>query len=100
MTSSPRLMKVQKMISLTPETAKIAESMQNFSMWVRIGLRNYQHGTSLAEEARLRIRWAHAAQHLASTLHEYALKIDPEFPRSVDELIAKAMNQTKLEEFE
>lgn len=93
-------MKVQKMVSLTPETAKIAESMQNFSMWVRIGLRNYQHGTSMAEEARLRIRWAHAAQHLASALHEYATQIDPEFEQSVDDLIAKAMNQTKLEEFE
>ena len=100
MTYSRRLMKVQKMISLTPETAKIAESMSNFSMWVRIGLRNYSHGTSLAEEARLRIRWAHAAQHLASTLHEYATKIDPEFEQTIDELIAKAMNQTKLEEFE
>ena len=94
------MMKVQKMISLTPETAKIAENMQNFSMWVRIGLREYQHGTSLAEEARLRIRWAHAAQHLASALREYAVQIDPEFDQSVDDLIAKAMNQTKLEEFE
>lgn len=93
-------MKVQKMVSLTPETAKIAESMQNFSMWVRIGLRNYQHGTSIAEEIRLRVRWAHAAQHLASALHDYATQIDPEFEQTVDDLIAKAMNQTKLEEFE
>jgi len=93
-------MKVQKMISLTPETAKIAERMENFSMWVRIGLRNYAHGTSLAEEARLRIRWAHAAQHLAATLHDYALQLDPEFEQTIDELIAKAMNQTKLEEFQ
>jgi len=93
-------MKVQKMVSLTPETAKIAEKMQNFSMWVRIGLRNYQHGTSLAEEARLRIRWAHAAQHLAATLQEYAVTVDPNFDQTIEDLIAKAMNQTKLEEFE
>lgn len=93
-------MKVQKMVSLTPETAKIAEKMQNFSMWVRIGLRNYQHGTSIAEEARLRIRWAHAAQHLAATLQEYATTVDPDFDQTIEDLIAKAMNQTKLEEFE
>tara|TARA_Y100000361_G_C11151048_1_gene341089 strand:+ start:331 stop:612 length:282 start_codon:yes stop_codon:yes gene_type:complete len=93
-------MKVQKMVSLTPETAKIAEKMTNFSMWVRIGLRMYSHGTSLAEEARLRIRWAHAAQHLAATLQEYATQIDPEFEQTVEDLIAKAMNQTSLEEYE
>lgn len=93
-------MKVQKMVSLTPETAKIAEKMTNFSMWVRIGLRNYSHGTSIAEEARLKLRWAHAAQHLASTLEEYAKQIDPESQITANELIAKAMNQTKLEEFE
>ena len=93
-------MKVQKMVSLTPETAKIAEKMQNFSMWVRIGLRNYQHGTSLAEEARLRIRWAHAAQHLAAALQEYAVSVDPDFDQTIEDLISKAMNQTKLEEFE
>lgn len=88
------------MVSLTPETAKIAEKMTNFSMWVRIGLRNYSHGTSLAEEARLRIRWAHAAQHLAATLHEYATVVDPDYDGNINDLIAKAMNQTKLEEFE
>ena len=74
--------------------------MTNFSMWVRIGLRNYSHGTSLAEEARLRIRWAHAAQHLAATLHEYATVVDPDYDGNINDLIAKAMNQTKLEEFE
>lgn len=100
MTSSLVSMKVQKMVSLTPETAKIAEKMTNFSMWVRIGLRNYSHGTSLAEEARLRIRWAHAAQHLAATLQEYATLVDPDFDQTIDDLISRAMNQTKLEEFE
>jgi hypothetical protein len=94
------MMKVQKMVSLTPETAKIAENMQNFSMWVRIGLREYKTGTSLAEEIRLRIRWAHAAQHLAATLHEYATVVDPNYDGNIDDLIARAMNQTKLEEFE
>ena len=93
------MMKVQKMISLTPETAKIADRMENFSMWVRIGLRQYSHGSDIASEAALRIRWAHAARHLASALVERALEIDPEFDQTVDDLIAKAMNQTTPEEF-
>ena len=93
-------MKVRKEISLTPETYAIAARMANFSQWVRIGLRAYDMKEDLATEKRRRIRYAHAARHLASALREYALLVDESFDKSVDELIAKAMNQTTLEEFE
>ncbi len=36
-------MKVQKMVSLTPETAEIAESMENFSGFVRHVLTDQHH---------------------------------------------------------
>jgi len=88
------------MVSLTAETAAIAAEMPNFSQWVRIGLREHANGTDLASETMRRVRFAKAAYLLASTLQEYALEVDPEFEQSVDDLVAKALNQTTLEEFE
>jgi len=93
-------MKVQKIVSLTPETAAMAGKMKNFSQWVRVGLREHANGTDLASETMRRVRFAKAAYLLASTLQEYALQVDPEFEQSVDDLVAKALNQTTLEEFE
>ena len=93
-------MKVRKEISLTPETYAIAARMSNFSQWVRIGLRAYDLKEDLASETMRRMRYARAARHLASALREYALLVDESFDKTVDELIAKAMNQTSLEEFE
>lgn len=93
-------MKVRKEVSLTPETYAIAASMPNFSQWVRIGLRAYNMNEDIATETMRRIRWASAARHLASAMRDYAIAIDPNFETSVDELIAKAMNQTSLEEFD
>lgn len=92
-------MRAQKMVSLTDETWEIASKMPNFSQWVRIGLREHALGTSLADETMKRIRWAKAAHMLASTLQEYAVTVDPEFSQTVNDLIAKAMNQTTLEEY-
>jgi hypothetical protein len=92
-------MKKQKMVSLTDDTAEIASRMDNFSQWVRIGLREYANQNDLASETMRRIRWSKAAYMLASTLQEYAVTVDPEFSQTVDDLIARAMNQTTLEEF-
>ena len=93
-------MKVRKEVSLTVETAEVANKMNNFSQWVRIGLRQYQHGEDVASETMRRMRWAKAAHMLASTLLEHALEIDPDYKGDVQTIIAKAMNQTTLEEFE
>jgi hypothetical protein len=59
-------MKVRKEVSLTVETAEIANRMNNFSQWVRVGLREYKNGNNLAAETLRRIRFAQAALHLAS----------------------------------
>ena len=55
-------MKVQKTISLTPDTAAIADNMDNFSQWIRISLRAYRDNLSLGKEIRARTRWAQCAQ--------------------------------------
>ena len=93
-------MKVRKEVSLTPETYAIAARMPNFSQWVRIGLRAYDMKEDLATETMRRIRLARAVRHLASELREYALLVDKSFDKTVDDLIAKALNQTSLEEFD
>lgn len=90
---------IRKEVSLDLETWKIADNMDNFSQWVRIGLRNEGNGVDLASETRRRVRWAKAAHILASALIEYAQKVDPDFDGDVQSIVAKAMNQTTLEEY-
>ena len=93
-------MKVQKMVSLDEKTAKIALRMSNFSQWVRIGLRQYELQEDLASETMRRMRWAKAAHMLAATLHEKALEMDENYGGTVEDLIAKAMEQRTLEEYQ
>lgn len=90
---------IRKEVTLDLETWELAQKMENFSQWVRIGLRESHLGTDLASEARLRIRWAKAAHLLASLALEYALQVDPNCEKTVNDLITKALNQTTLEEF-
>jgi len=93
-------MKVRKEVSLTVETAQIANKMNNFSQWVRIGLRQFEHGEDVASETMRRMRYRKACVHLASALIDYATQIDPDYKGEVEVIIAQAMNQTTLEEFE
>jgi hypothetical protein len=93
-------MKVRKEVSLTVETAQIANQMDNFSQWVRIGLRAFGLKEDIATQSMRVIRYRKACLHLASTLIDYATQIDPEYRGNVEEIIAKALNQTTLEEFE
>mgnify|MGYP007032464523 FL=1 len=93
-------MKVHKEVSLTVETAQIATQMDNFSQWVRIGLRAYGLQEDIATQAMRVDRYRKAWPHLASTLIDYATQIDPDYKGNVEEIIAKALNQTTLEEFE
>ena len=93
-------MKVRKEVSLTVETAQIAAQMDNFSQWVRIGLRSYGLQEDVATQAMRVVRYRKACLHLASTLIDYATQIDSDYKGNVEEIIAKALNQTTLEEFE
>lgn len=93
-------MKVQKIVSLDEQTMAISQRMNNFSQWVRIGLRNYDRKEDLATETMRRIRWAKAAHMLAATIVEMSEAMDENYRGTVDELITKALNQKTLEEFE
>jgi len=93
-------MKKQKMVSLDDATALIAADMNNFSKWVRQGLHAHSMGVDLASEHALRLKWVGVARHLAATLVEYAKEMDSEYSGTIDEIIAEALTQTKLEEFE
>lgn len=97
-------MKVQKIVSLDESTMKISQRMDNFSQWVRMGLRSYDNGEDLATETMRRIKWAKVAQILAATIIEHAIELDDNYQGSIDELIAQAMkevqNQTSLRDFE
>ena len=63
-------MKVRREVSLTPDTYAISMRMQNFSQWVRIGLREHKTGNNLATETLRRIRFANAALTLAAEVIE------------------------------
>tara|TARA_R100000655_G_scaffold106201_1_gene155212 strand:- start:1462 stop:1755 length:294 start_codon:yes stop_codon:yes gene_type:complete len=63
-------MKVRREVSLTPDTYEISMRMQNFSQWVRIGLREHKTGNNLATETLRRIRFANAALTLAAEVIE------------------------------
>jgi hypothetical protein len=97
-------MKVQKIVSLDESTMKISKRMDNFSQWVRMGLRSYDNGEDLATETMRRIKWAKVAHILAATIVEHAIELDENYKGSVNELIGKAMtevqNQTSLRDFE
>ena len=97
-------MKVQKIVSLDENTMKISQRMENFSQWVRMGLRSYENGEDLATETMRRIKWAKVAQIFAATIVEHAIELDENYQGSVDELIAQALkevqNQTSLRDFE
>lgn len=93
-------MKVQKIISLDPQTAKIAGRIKNFSAWVRMSLYAFDQENDVASEVERRMRWSQACRMVATALIEQSKGNDPEFTGDVDTIIAKAMNQTTLEEFE
>lgn len=93
-------MKIQKTISLTTDTAKIAATIEpNFSQWVRIGLRAHRNHQSLASEISARIRWAQCAHYLASYIEQ--LDTTDLTAQQVMQLAdAHAKKQMTLEEFE
>jgi len=92
-------MKVQKTISLTPQTASIADGINNFSQWIRISLRAYADNLDLGKEVAARIKWAQCAHYLASYI---GTNVDIDL--TADEVMTLANNhankQMLLEDFE
>ena len=83
-------MKVQKIVSLTPETMKIAQKMDNFSGWVRrmLWIRENDIDT---------VKTVQRYQALVRTIADLE---DKELQQSIMEAYTANLNQKKLEDFE
>ena len=93
-------MKVQKIISLSPETAKIAQEMDNFSAFVRNCLIHKTEFADINREIITRIRWKRAADLLAQTILDIYKELEQEHDETVETLVNKAFGQARLEDFE
>jgi hypothetical protein len=93
-------MKVQKIISLTPTTAKLATEHENFSEFVRECLLHGPKYKEINREVILRIRWKRAADLLAQTILDIYKELDQEHNETVESLTNKAFGQARLEDFE
>ena len=96
-------MKVRREVSLTPDTYDVSMRMQNFSQWVRIGLREYKNGNNLAAETLRRIRYAQAALSLAAEVIELrkcaGIKTDDDPQAVVGNVLHEQERQKTLDEF-
>ena len=96
-------MKVQKIVSLDPETAELAQRMTNFSAFVRQSLRAHAVDADVASEMARRARWARTAAILGELCVGYAKAQaelnGEEYDELPTELVARIYNQTTLEDF-
>ena len=87
---SEESMKVQKIVSLTPETMKIAQKMDNFSGWVRrmLWIRENDIDT---------VKTVQRYQALVRTIADLE---DKELQQQIMNSYSENLNQKKLEDFE
>jgi hypothetical protein len=101
-------MKVQKVVSLDENTMRISQRMNNFSMWVRVCLNNYDQGidlnSAMMEETRQKSKWAKVSRLLAEAMLAKYIEHEPEYQGTVEDFMFKAVKevnkQKTLEEFE
>jgi hypothetical protein len=75
-------MKVQKMVSLDPETAKIAESLPNFSRFVRIALSMHAMGEGVETERRRVRLW----KRVSDAMRQECIRMRVLFARESEDL--------------
>lgn len=93
-------MKVQKIVSLTPHTAKLAENMPNFSAFVRNCLLNSDTKEEYHRQIMRRIRFERASFLLAETILDIYKEMGKEVTQTATDLVDKAYQQSRLEDFE
>lgn len=94
-------MKVQKTISLTPQTAAIAENIDNFSQWIRISLRAHADRLDIGSVMRDKIKWAQTAKYLSSFIAEHPEICEGMNAHQLEQLgMDHARKQLLLEDFE
>jgi hypothetical protein len=94
------MMKVQKIVSLTPHTAKLSEEIPNFSAFVRQCLLNRYNEEAFQEETMKRIRYHRACNLLAQAILDIYEELGQEHEETIDTLVGRAYHQTRLEDFE
>jgi len=91
-------MKVQKMVSLDQNTAKIAADMKNFSRFVRIALHAWSVGDDIERERELRRTWKRATDYLMDYIRNSQNELDQ---TELEDLFLAAMqygkSQTELD---
>ena len=96
-------MKVRREVSLTPDTYQTSMKMQNFSQWVRIGLREYKMGNNLAAETLRRIRYAQAALSLAAEVIDLRKRVGEDTEDDPNVVVGKVLHmqesQKTLDEY-
>lgn len=92
-------MKVQKIVSLDVETAKIAQEMKNFSYFVRKSLKAHAYDYSIADEMDLRKKWVAACHHIAGAFADYLKAAGVENAPDANDLIAMALEQRRITEW-
>ena len=92
-------MKVQKIISLDEETSKLAAEMENFSKFVRDCLRNNTEYQEINREILTRIKWKRTSEMVAQALLDVYEELEIEHDKTVESIVMKAFNQTRLEDF-
>lgn len=89
-------MKIQKTISLDPETARLAGSMPNFSRFVRVALHARAMGDDIESERRLRRTWKRVADHLLDHIRHETKATDEEMQDLLLTAMASARNQEEF----
>lgn len=90
-------MKVQKMVSLDQETARIAGRMNNFSQFVRVAVHSYAMGEDIQAVERRQRLWKRVSDHLLAVI-EHETKWDEEKMQDVLlDAMASARNQEEFD---
>ena len=94
-------MKVQKTISLTPNTAIIADRMENFSQWIRISLRAFDEKLDIGSVMQDKIKWAQTAKYLSAFIADHPEICDGMNAHQLEALgMNHARKQLLLEDFD
>ena len=90
-------MKVQKMVSLDQETARIAGRMNNFSRFVRIALSAHANGEGIDEVQRRQRVWKRVSDGLLDVIRHETGWDDDKMAEMFLDVMANARNQVEFD---
>lgn len=90
-------MKVQKMISLDQESARIAGQMKNFSRFVRIAINAHANGEGIDEVQRRQRLWKRVTDQLLDVIRHETGWDDEKMGDLFLDVMATARNQVEFD---